>query len=615
MLSDWGGVNPQYVNVALDTLAARVNSIGSGGLHDLTDGRGIRTFVYNGGAAETVEVDLFAGGGLEFAGSDSALAVEVGDFAGNGLAGTDRNLYVDVAANGALTNTGGTGSQLAVLVDGTTIGINGSNQLYIPNGAVDENLLSVSVAGQGLVGGGGNPLDVNVGTGLVISGDAVQIDESNIPYTPSNLADWSGGADPGDVDDALDQLASRVSGIEGNYIQNLAPDNAAATGQSANFDITGNGEIGGNLHIFGKLTVNGGIDPTYMAFTPQASDPAPGTTGKLWVDAGGNLQYSTASGNEAVVTSGNIGTYGVTSINAMTGAITFNAGVGLSVAAAGGLVTYSLSASLNDLTDVNTTGVADGQVIKWSAALSQWVPANDSVDDADNVVGNEYNTSLSFNDGTNTLSVTDGGGTLTVTINNEADDLSDNSINDLSDVDTTGAVNGRVLTWNGSAWVPQDVPGDDWGTQVVQTAATLTGDGTSANPLDIATGAITSSHIQDGTITGTDIQDGSITGADIQDGTITTSDIQNGTITGGDINSSTDVTVENLTANTRVSANVAVNLPIYSGANSTPSGLSFTPQDGDMIIWDDTSSGHDFKICVYVGESYGSGHWECTDVN
>ena len=537
MLSDWGGVDPQYVNVALDTLAARVNSLGSGGLHDLTDGRGIRTFVYNGGAAETVEVDLFAGGGLEFTGSDSAIAVEVGDFAGNGLAGSDRNLYVDVAASGALTNTGGIGTQLAVLVDGATIGINGSNQLEV--------------------------IDLPAG--------------------------------------------------DADYIQNQ---NSAA--QSASFWISGAGRIGdtlrvdGNVNIGGKLTVNGGIDPTYMAFTQQTSDPAAGTTGKLWVDAGGNLQYSTASGNEAVVTSGNIGTYGVTSINAMTGAIPFNAGLGLSVAAAAGQVTYSLSASLNDLTDVNTTGVADGQVIKWSAALSQWVPANDSVDDADNVVGNEYNTSLSFNDGTNTLSLTDGGGTLTATINNEADDLSDNSINDLSDVDTTGAVNGQVLTWNGSAWVPQDVPGDDWGTQVVQTAATLTGDGTSANPLDIAAGAITSSHIQDGTITSADIQDGTITGTDIQDGTITTDDIQDGTITGNDINSSTNVTVQNLTANTRVSANVAVNLPIYSGANSTP---TISGSDGDMIIWEDTSSGHDFKICVYVGESYGSGHWECTDVN
>ena len=273
VLSDWGGVNPQYVNVALDTLAARVTSLGSGGLYDLTDGRGIRTFVYNGGAAETVEVDLFAGGGLEFAGSDSALAVEVGDFAGNGLAGSDRNLYVDVAASGALTNTGGTGSQLAVLVDGTTIGINGSNQLYIPNGAVDENLLSASVAGQGLVGGGGNPLDVNVGAGLVISNDSVKVDEANIPYTPSIPANWNGGVDPGDVDDALDSLASRLNQIlAGGLLQDLVPGNGLTGGNydgsvsrtwsvdvnpagGLTNDFSGSGQLG--INTDGYISING----------------------------------------------------------------------------------------------------------------------------------------------------------------------------------------------------------------------------------------------------------------------------------------------------------------------------------------------------------------------
>ncbi len=57
-------------------------------------------------------------------------------------------------------------------------------------------------------------------------------------------------------------------------------------------------------------------------------------------------------------------------------------------------------------------------------------------------------------------------------------------------------------------------------------------------------------------------------------------------------------------------ASERINLPIYSGASVTPTGLSFSPIDGDMIIWNDTSGGADYKICVYVG-----GAWECTDVN
>jgi hypothetical protein len=47
------------------------------------------------------------------------------------------------------------------------------------------------------------------------------------------------------------------------------------------------------------------------------------------------------------------------------------------------------------------------------------------------------------------------------------------------------AVNGQVLTWNGSAWVAQNsgTGADNWGTQTVVTNGTLTGDGTSGNPL------------------------------------------------------------------------------------------------------------------------------------
>ncbi|MEK0348107.1 MAG: hypothetical protein QQN44_07245, partial [Nitrosopumilus sp.] len=36
----------------------------------------------------------------------------------------------------------------------------------------------------------------------------------------------------------------------------------------------------------------------------------------------------------------------------------------------------------------------------------------------------------------------------------DADDLTDNSITDLSDVSTTGVVNGQILYWNGSNWIP-----------------------------------------------------------------------------------------------------------------------------------------------------------------
>lgn len=37
---------------------------------------------------------------------------------------------------------------------------------------------------------------------------------STVTYTPAVLADWDGGVDPGDLDNALDQLAERVADVE-----------------------------------------------------------------------------------------------------------------------------------------------------------------------------------------------------------------------------------------------------------------------------------------------------------------------------------------------------------------------------------------------------------------
>jgi hypothetical protein len=39
-------------------------------------------------------------------------------------------------------------------------------------------------------------------------------DAGDVTYTPTTLTDWDGDADPGDVADALDQLAARVTEVE-----------------------------------------------------------------------------------------------------------------------------------------------------------------------------------------------------------------------------------------------------------------------------------------------------------------------------------------------------------------------------------------------------------------
>lgn len=40
------------------------------------------------------------------------------------------------------------------------------------------------------------------------------VDADDVTYTPTTLSDWDGGVDPGDVEQALDQLAERVTDVE-----------------------------------------------------------------------------------------------------------------------------------------------------------------------------------------------------------------------------------------------------------------------------------------------------------------------------------------------------------------------------------------------------------------
>jgi hypothetical protein len=48
-----------------------------------------------------------------------------------------------------------------------------------------------------------------------LEGVSPTVDAGDVTYTPTTLADWDSDADPGDVDNALDQLAERVDDLEG----------------------------------------------------------------------------------------------------------------------------------------------------------------------------------------------------------------------------------------------------------------------------------------------------------------------------------------------------------------------------------------------------------------
>ena len=125
----------------------------------------------------------------------------------------------------------------------------------------------------------------------------------------------------------------------------------------------------------------------------------------------------------------------------------------------------STIAVINDLDDVNTAGVTDGQVIKWVDAASEWRPA----EDVGGGSGDNWGTQVAVTD-----------------INLNGDGTAG---------DPLGIMGGGIAYDHLSFAVQESIQagggaGDDWGTQAVETDVSLTGDGTTGDELGIATGGV-----------------------------------------------------------------------------------------------------------------------------
>ncbi len=103
---------------------------------------------------------------------------------------------------------------------------------------------------------------------------------------------------------------------------------------------------------------------------------------------------------------------------------------------------------INDLSDVNATP-SNGQVLKWDT--DHWEAGVDESGSGGATINTFY-----WDDGTDLLTITEGTTDWDVTIDNEADDLSDNIINDLSNVNATPSVD-DFLQWDGSEWIAGSV--------------------------------------------------------------------------------------------------------------------------------------------------------------
>lgn len=144
--------------------------------------------------------------------------------------------------------------------------------------------------------------------------------------------------------------------------------------------------------------------------------------------------------------------------------------------------------------DIAQQGANSGQVLKWNG--TNWVPADDETGTGGGTA-DDWGTQVVATNAT-----LDGDGTTAAPLG-----LADAAVTGMK-INQMSASNGQILKWNGTTWAPANDEtatggsGDDWGAQTAETDATLNGEGTTANPLGIADGAIATAKLQDEAVTG-----------------------------------------------------------------------------------------------------------------
>ena len=156
--------------------------------------------------------------------------------------------------------------------------------------------------------------DTGTETNLTAAGGTPDADD--VTYTPTTLADWDGSADPGDVEQALDQLAERITDVEGGAGGgHVIKENGSAQTARANLnfvdtdagaglitDDAGNDEteVNLNLYVLKATTPGGELGGTYSAPTVDATHSGSSHAGIIATHEADTSSAHTAQGVDIV---------------------------------------------------------------------------------------------------------------------------------------------------------------------------------------------------------------------------------------------------------------------------------------------------------------------------
>lgn len=222
------------------------------------------------------------------------------------------------------------------------------------------------------------------------------------------------------------------------------------------FDIISTSDRDVDLNPSGSGNVKlltGGVTHTFSGTTGNADFPTIITYKNEYDSLGASPAaatypgyYYTVSGDDNPYVNINITTGGVGNVKAKL------------------ITEYSSIDMLSDV-DITTTPPTNDQVLKWNTSQSKWLPGDDAAGvsainnfgtitgDTGSTTANSQNDTLTITGGTNiTTSIT--GDTLTVDFNGTLT----TTLAALTDTNTNGIIQGDMLYWNGTNWVPTRSP-------------------------------------------------------------------------------------------------------------------------------------------------------------
>jgi hypothetical protein len=199
------------------------------------------------GAGDYQEITL--GAGLSMSGTALSATVSDGDKGDITVSssGTVWNIDANAVGTTEIADNNVTLAKLATQAEATVIGVPVGGGTVTPVALTAAQLVAIINTADGA--GSGLDADLLDGMSSAAFATAAHVhDAAVVTYTPAVLADWDSAADPGDVDNALDQLAERITDAEGSI-----------AASDVNVKVTASDTTTGYLDDKLGVTANGGV--------------------------------------------------------------------------------------------------------------------------------------------------------------------------------------------------------------------------------------------------------------------------------------------------------------------------------------------------------------------